>query len=165
MPIYNGEKYLRESLDSIVNQTLGIENIEVILVDDASTDDGLKIVSEYLLRYPSFKLIKQESNQGSGPARNLGLKYVTSEYVTYLDCDDYISPDAYEKALEIFEDDNEVDLVMYKWEEFDDSGLLNYSDYSKDWQLMFTLRFILKDSLSFWTFLPVPIRTTLHLQG
>jgi glycosyltransferase involved in cell wall biosynthesis len=98
IPVYNGAKYLRECLDSVVNQTLGIENIEVIVVDDSSTDNSVDIIKEYASKYPSFKLIKQEPNQGSGPARNLGLKHVTNDYVTYLDCDDYISLDAYEKA-------------------------------------------------------------------
>lgn len=132
VPVYNGEKYIRECLDSIVNQTLGIENIEVIIVDDSSIDNSVDIINEYVSKYPSFKLIKQQTNQGSGPARNLGLKYVTNDFVTYLDCDDKISLNAYEKALEIFESDNDVDLVMYKWEEFDDRGLLNYNDIAKN---------------------------------
>lgn len=133
IPVYNGEKYIRECLDSIVNQTLGIENIEVILVDDSSTDNSVDIINEYVSKYPSsFKLIKQQTNQGSGPARNLGLKYVTKDFVTYLDCDDKISLNAYEKALEIFKKDVDVDLVMYKWEEFDDTGFLNYNDIAKN---------------------------------
>lgn len=131
IPVYNGEKYLRECLDSVVNQTLGIENIEVIVVDDSSTDNSVDIVKEYASKHPSFKLIKQEPNQGSGPARNLGLKHVTNDYVTYLDCDDYISLDAYEKALNIFNKDSSVDLVMYKWEEFNENGLLNSKDIAK----------------------------------
>ena len=131
MPVYNGAKYLRECLDSVVNQTLGIENIEVIVVDDSSTDNSVDIIKEYVSKYPSFKLIKQEPNQGSGPARNLGLKHVTNDYVTYLDCDDYISLDAYEKALNIFNKDSSVDLVMYKWEEFNENGLLNSKDIAK----------------------------------
>ena len=131
IPVYNGAKYLRECLDSVVNQTLGIENIEVIVVDDSSTDNSVDIINEYASKYPSFKLIKQEPNQGSGPARNLGLKHVTNDYVTYLDCDDYISLDAYEKALNIFNKDSSVDLVMYKWEEFNENGLLNSKDIAK----------------------------------
>lgn len=131
IPVYNCENYLRECFDSIVNQTLGIENIEVIVVDDSSTDNSVDIINEYVSNYPSFKMIKQVPNQGSGPARNLGLRHVTTDYVTYLDADDYISLDAYEKALEIFERDDEVDLVMYRWEEFNDKGMLNYSDIAK----------------------------------
>ena len=132
IPVFNGEKYIHECFDSIINQTLGIENIEVIVVDDSSTDNSVEIINQYVEKYESFKLIKQEPNQGSGPARNLGLKYVTSDYVTYLDCDNYISLDAYEKALEIFKNDSEVDLIMYKWEEFDDNGLLNRYELSKE---------------------------------
>lgn len=51
IPVYNGEKYIRQSLDSIVNQTIGIENIEVIIVDDASTDNSVDIANEYVSRY------------------------------------------------------------------------------------------------------------------
>lgn len=131
IPVYNGEQYLDECFDSIINQTLGIENIEVIVVDDSSTDNSVEVINQYVEKYESFKLIQQKPNQGSGPARNLGLKYVTSDYVTYLDCDDYISLDAYEKALEIFKNDSDVDLIMYKWEEFDENGLLNRQDLAK----------------------------------
>jgi glycosyltransferase involved in cell wall biosynthesis len=131
IPVFNGEQYIQECFASIINQTLGIENIEVIVVDDSSTDNSVEIISQYVEKYESFKLIKQDANQGSGPARNLGLKYVTSDYVTFLDCDDYISLDAYEKALEIFKNDESVDLVMYKWEEFDENGLLNHNDLAK----------------------------------
>ena len=132
IPVCNGEKYLRECFDSIVNQTLGIKNIEVIVVDDSSTDNSVDVINEYVSNYPSsFKLIKQEPNQGSGPARNLGLKHVTNDFVTFLDCDDYISLDAYEKALTIFDNDIDIDLVMYKWEEFDENGLLKHKDVAK----------------------------------
>ena len=132
IPVYNGEEYIEECLDSIVNQTLGIENIEVIIVDDCSTDNTYSIAKEYESKYPSFTVIRHEYNQGCGIGRNTGLKYVTTDYVTYLDGDDYISLNAYEKALEIFRKDKEIDLIMYKWEEFNENGLLNRRDISKD---------------------------------
>lgn len=131
IPVYNGERYIHECFDSIINQTLGIENIEVIVVDDSSTDNSVEIIQQYVEKYESFKLINQNPNQGCGPARNLGLKHVTSDYVTYLDCDDYISLNAYEKALEIFNNDDEVDLVLYRWEEFNEDGLLNWDTVPK----------------------------------
>jgi len=131
IPVYNGEKYIHECFDSIINQSLGIENIEVIVVDDSSTDDSIEIIKQYVEKYNSFKLIKQNHNQGSGPARNLGLKHATSDYVTFMDCDDYISLDAYENALEIFKNDKTLDLVMYKWEEFNEKGLLYRNDIAK----------------------------------
>ena len=66
--VYNKEKYLNECLDSVVNQTLGIDNIEVICVNDNSTDGSLAILEEYANKYPSFKIINHEENKGSGPA-------------------------------------------------------------------------------------------------
>lgn len=132
LPVYNCEKYLRESLDSIVNQTLGIENIEVIIVDDASTDNTFEIAKEYESKYPSIKAIQHEYNKGCGPGRNTGLEYVTTDYVTYLDGDDMVSSNAYERALEIFNEDEEVDLVLFRWEEFDDKGLWNRKDRCKE---------------------------------
>lgn len=132
LPVYNCEKYLRDSLDSIANQTLGIENIEVIIVDDCSTDNSFEIAKEYESKYPSIKTVQHEYNQGCGPGRNTGLKYVTTDYVTYLDGDDIVSENAYERSLEIFNNDKEVDLVLFRWEEFDENGLLNTKDLCKD---------------------------------
>ena len=62
IPVYNGETYLKECLDSIVNQTLGIENFEVIIVNDNSTDNSLGIINEYASQYPNFTVISNESN-------------------------------------------------------------------------------------------------------
>ena len=132
IPTYNCEKYIRECLDSIVNQTLGINNIEVIVVDDASTDNTYEIAKEYESQYPSFKVLRHDTNKGCGPGRNTGLEHVTTDYVTYMDGDDYISSNAYERALERFEQDKEVDLVIYKWEEFDEKGLWNKKEISKE---------------------------------
>ena len=131
VPVHNGEANLRECLDSLVNQTLGIENIEVILVDDFSQDKSIEIIKEYSSNYPSIKLIRHTTNLGCGPSRNTGLKYANGEYITFMDCDDYISLNAYERALEIFEKDDEIDLVIYKWEEVNENGLLNRSDIAK----------------------------------
>lgn len=131
IPIFNGEKYFRECLDSIVNQTLGIENIEVIIVDDFSSDNSVDIAKEYVSKYPSIKLIQNPSNLGLGPTRNIGLKHASSDFVSFLDCDDYFSLNAFEKALKIFDEDKDVDLVIYKWEEFKGKELLNVNDVSK----------------------------------
>ena len=131
IPLYNREHFLRECLDSIVSQTLGIENIEVIIVDDSSSDNSVDIVKEYISKYPSIKLIQHSTKLGPGMARNTGLKYASSDFITYLDCDDYISSNAYEDALKIFNEDKEIDLVIYRWEEFNENGLLNRKDVAK----------------------------------
>ena len=84
IPVYNVEKYIGECLDSVVNQSIGIDNIEVIVVNDATPDNSMDIINEYVEKYPSFKVISNKSNKGLGESRNIGLKYVTSDYVTFL---------------------------------------------------------------------------------
>ena len=99
IPVYNVEKYIGECLDSVVNQSIGIDNIEVIVVNDATPDNSMDIINEYVEKYPSFKVISNKSNKGLGESRNIGLKYVTSDYVTFLDSDDFISQNAYEDSV------------------------------------------------------------------
>ena len=87
IPVYNTEKYLRECLDSVVNQTL--KEIEIICVDDGSTDSSLEILKEYAEKDNRFTIITQE-NLHAGVARNAGLAVARGEYVYFLDSDDYI---------------------------------------------------------------------------
>jgi len=95
VPVYNGEKYLRECLDSLFAQTL--TDIEIIVVDDGSTDNSAEISHEYELRNPArFKYFYQE-NSGQSSARNTGLNHVSGKYIAFCDADDAYSP----KALEI----------------------------------------------------------------
>ena len=94
IPVYNSEKYLRQCLDSVVNQTL--KEIEIIIINDGSTDNSLKIIQEYANKYQNLKLIDKE-NEGCYKARNIGLENATGEYVAFLDSDDYIEHNIYEK--------------------------------------------------------------------
>ena len=101
MPVYNGEEYLKESIESIIKQTL--DDIEIICVNDGSTDNSLKILNDYASQYNFIKVFTKE-NEGSGIARNFGLNQATGEYVAYLDSDDiYIDENAlklmYESAI------------------------------------------------------------------
>lgn len=108
IPVYNVEKYLRECLGSILNQTF--TDFEVICVNDGSTDSSLKILEEYSQKDSRFKIINQEK-QGAGAARNNGLKYAQGEFVQFLDSDDYFEPtmleEMYNKAREF-----DADLVV-----------------------------------------------------
>ena len=94
VPIYNVEKYLRQCLDSIVNQTL--KNIEVILVDDGSPDNCGKICDEYQARDSRIKVIHKK-NGGLGSAYNAGIKAATGEYIGFVEPDDFIEPTMYEE--------------------------------------------------------------------
>ena len=93
LPIYNVEKYLRNALDSILNQTFGFENLEVIMVDDCSEDNSRDIIQDYADKYENFIAIYLNKNSGgAGKPRNIGLKYVTSDYILFLDPDDELMP-------------------------------------------------------------------------
>lgn len=101
IPCYNAEKFIGGCLESIVRQTIGIDNIEVIVVDDASTDFSLSILSEYEKRYPdSITVIVQEENGGQAMARNIGMDMVTAPYMAFLDADDWVADSFCEKMLE-----------------------------------------------------------------
>ena len=94
VPVYNVEKYLAKCLDSLVNQTL--KDIEIIVVNDGSTDDSQKIIDKYSKKYKQIKAYKKE-NGGLSSARNYGLKKVSGEYIAFVDSDDYVD----KKMLEI----------------------------------------------------------------
>lgn len=85
VPVYNVEKYLRDCLESLINQTL--TDIEIICVNDGSTDNSLAILEEYKLKDDRIKIFSQE-NKGVSVARNLGIEKATGEYLTFLDSDD-----------------------------------------------------------------------------
>ena len=89
VPVYNVEKYLRQCLDSILAQTY--KELEVVMVDDGSTDSCGDICEEYAAKHENFKVIHKE-NAGLGFARNTGLEHITGEYVVFVDSDDYLDP-------------------------------------------------------------------------
>ena len=95
VPVYNVEKYLRRSLDCLVNQTL--EDIEIILVNDGSKDGSQSIIDEYVKVYPDKIKAFYKENGGAANARNYALEHVSGEYIGFVDSDDYISLDMYEK--------------------------------------------------------------------
>lgn len=109
IPVYNVSKYLRQCLDSIINQTY--KNLEIILVNDGSTDDSLKICEEYKLKDKRIVLISQE-NGGLASARNTGIKTVTSNYFLFIDSDDWIAPDTIASVFPYIEN---VDLVCFSF--------------------------------------------------
>lgn len=95
IPVYNAEKYLRECLDSIVKQTL--QEIEIICVDDGSTDNSLAILKEYKQKDERLKIIEQ-ANRGAGAARNAGMVLAQGEYLAFMDADDLYYPTALAQA-------------------------------------------------------------------
>lgn len=95
IPVYNVEKYIDKCLDSLVNQTL--KEIEIIVVNDGSPDNSQKIIDKYTKKYPNKVKSYIKENGGQGSARNFGLTKATGEYIGYVDSDDYVELDMYEK--------------------------------------------------------------------
>ncbi len=118
IPVYNEERYLHECLDSLLRQTY--ENIEIICVDDGSTDGSLRILQDYKERDNRVVILTQ-SNQFAGVARNNGLSVAKGDYILFLDSDDYFALDFIEKMLErIIKTDS--DIVVCKSRQFDDQN-------------------------------------------
>lgn len=107
VPIYNAEKYLEQCLQSIKNQTL--KDIEVICVDDGSTDSSPQIMDRFQNEDQRFKVI-HKSNGGNGHSMNTGLAAATGEYIGCVEADDYIENNMFEK-LYMYTNNGTVDIV------------------------------------------------------
>lgn len=99
VPFYNVEKYIEKCLTSLVNQTL--EEIEIILVNDGSKDNSIKVAKDFEQKYPAKIRYYEKPNGGLGDARNFGIKFAKGEYIAFLDSDDYVEPTMYEEMYEM----------------------------------------------------------------
>ena len=103
-PVYNAEKYLRKTIDSVIDQTIGFENIEYLLIDDCSTDSSRDILMEYSSKYNNIIAVFLECNTGTpGQPRNLGIQLSRSKYITFLDADDWLETNGLETLHNILE--------------------------------------------------------------
>ena len=175
MPIYNAFSYLRPALDSIINQTL--ENIEIICIDDGSTDESLEILKEYQVADARVRIIT-ETNAGPGIARNNGIHRARGEYIAFFDADDFYEPSFLEELYERARRDDldiafsQYDIYNSKLDRFEPSAHAEHSEmYSENsvtskreypdivlsstiasaWNKLFRRSFILDKGLSFLT--------------
>ena len=109
VPVYNSSEFLRICLDSLVSQTL--KDLEIIAIDDCSTDNSLSILNEYAQKYPQIRVFHNQQNLGQGATRNRGIKLSTSEYIGFVDSDDYINPSMYEDMYHETIIHNQPDIV------------------------------------------------------
>lgn len=109
IPVYNCEKYLPECLDSIIAQT--VTDIEIICVDDCSTDNSLNILNEYAKKDSRIRILALDKNGKQGRARNKALDIAKGEFVVFVDADDYLAPDAVEDLL-LASKNTDVDIVI-----------------------------------------------------
>lgn len=121
LPIYNVGKYLRKSLDSLINQTL--QEIEIICIDDGSTDDSYDILEEYKLKDSRIKVV-HKSNKGTGAARNDGLRLATGECIGFVDPDDWVKPNMFERLYKEIKEKN-LDIIMCMPDGYDERNAVN----------------------------------------
>lgn len=108
IPVYNAEKYLKKCIDSVLGQTL--KEIEIILINDGSTDNSATILDEYAKNHKNIKVIHQ-TNSGPAKARNIALENANGEFIGFLDADDYVASDMFETLYNTASQHN-VDIVI-----------------------------------------------------
>jgi glycosyltransferase involved in cell wall biosynthesis len=169
MPVYNVDKYLSASIESVLNQTL--EGVEIVCINDGSTDNSLNILQEYAEKYSNIVLIDQE-NTGVGIARNNGIKKATGRFISFMDPDDYYLENdtleiLYNKAIEhnvyicggsLSEDHNDGKWIrkdflgIYTKYTFTEEKLIKYSDYQFDfgfYRFIYDREFLLANDIFF----------------
>ncbi len=129
IPVYNVEKYIPDCLDSLCNQTL--TDIEIICINDGSTDGSLKILQEYAEKDNRIIIINQE-NQGQGVARNNGIDIASGEYIAFVDPDDFIDLDSFGVVYSKFKETN-VDIIQFDYQTCDENkNFMEYHTLSKE---------------------------------
>lgn len=121
VPIYNSESTIKRCVDSIINQTY--HNIEILLINDGSTDNSLNIISDYSKR-DSRIIVIDKKNEGVSKTKNLGIKKATSEFIMFVDSDDYINLDSIEKLIS-FQKKNKFDIIKFHYNNYIDNKLYN----------------------------------------
>ncbi|MCC7553827.1 MAG: glycosyltransferase family 2 protein [Methanobacteriaceae archaeon] len=167
IPTYNSENFLDKTINSVINQTIGFENIELIIVDDFSTDSTKNIIKKYCLKHENIKTYQLSEKTGTpGASRNLAIKNSNSEYLMFLDHDDCYMKDAVEKlynaTLNSFSD-----VAIGKFQTFGDGKIISEDWIQEDttlnsigentlffsinniWRMIFPREFILKNNILF----------------
>ena len=126
LPIYNGEKYMRESIDSVIMQSY--KNWELIIVNDCSTDDTAEITNEYVQKDSRIKYYKNEKNMRLPKTLNRGFSLAKGDYLTWTSDDNLFKENALEKMILALKTDN-ADFVYTSYETIDENG--KYIDYVK----------------------------------
>ena len=109
--IYNVENYLKETIDSVINQSFNFDDVQLILVDDGSIDNSKEIALEYQSKYPNNILVLSKENGGPASAYNLALKHIKGQYVNFLESDDKLSENTLNEVNKFFSKNKEIDLV------------------------------------------------------
>ncbi|MTK64145.1 MAG: glycosyltransferase family 2 protein [Methanobacterium sp.] len=126
IPVYNAEEYLKQCLDSLVNQSL--EDIEILCVDDKSPDNSRNIIEAYSKKDERVKYISMEKNSGSGLARNMGIKNASGEYLSFVDSDDHVMDSSVYEKIYDYAIDNHADMISVNLMSYENGNYVNNRD-------------------------------------
>ncbi len=147
IPVYNGEQYIKNCLDSIYRQGLGDDDFEVICVNDCSIDNTAQVISEYGKFYQNIRLINHETNRRQGSARNTGVKVAKGDYILYIDADDTFESNALpllKKELEKYEG---IDILKFDYFLVKDSTIKTCIAVSDNQDVMSGREFLKRNSI------------------
>jgi len=120
VPIYNAERFLYDCLYSLVNQDMSLDEYEIILINDGSTDCSNEIIDKFLTKYPNIH-VENQNNQGQSVARNKGLDFAKGRYVIFVDSDDMLFPNVLSQIISIAEE-NMLDVCAFRIKYTDEFG-------------------------------------------
>ena len=133
IPIYNTEQYLEETVESVINQTLGFKkNIQIIFVNDGSKDNSKEICLRYKEKYPDNIIYVEQENSGVSSARNNGMNYIEGEYVNFLDSDDKWDKEAFKKIYKFLRNNSEIKIASGRMKFFEAREDYHFLDYKFD---------------------------------
>lgn len=137
IPLYNAERFVEETIESVLNQTY--RNLEIIVIDDGSSDNSLQVANKYKSR--GIKIFSQ-ANRGASAARNLGIQHATGDFIQFLDADDILHPDKIKNQVCILINEDSNTLVFCKWIRFfqsADNSQYKRQEIDKDYSSPFRL--------------------------
>lgn len=150
LPVYNVSDYIEACLDSLLHQSIGQEKIEVILIDDCSTDDSVAKMRNYEQQFSHFKLYQCPVNYGApGKPRNIGVAQATGDFLHFMDPDDILASDAYEQLLASMGDQD--DFAMGKMVSFNEDGSTFQHVTFKEYKLDKTYEHVKLDDVPFFS--------------
>ena len=126
IPLYNSAKWLPKCLDSVLNQDIPLDELEVICVNDGSPDNSDEVALQYKEKYPDTIVVISQENQGPSGARNNGMKHATGKYLCFVDPDDYVEPQVFGGLLKKMTDGN-LDMLRFNYQIVDE----NYEPVAK----------------------------------
>lgn len=157
LPVYNGSRFLRQSIQSILNQTH--KNFELLIIDDCSTDSTPQIISEYCFLDPRIKTVRHEKNKLLPGALNTGFRMSTGEYVTWTSDDNLYLPNALQEMADCLDQNPEVAFVYSDYDLIDESGRPFETVIAGDWKKLgltdviggsFLYRRIIHDAIGYY---------------